>query len=114
MYYTLYTIYYILQGPATRRPHHCPNASWKPMPFYEHVHVYTLSYKLKFSRMAFASRPITRVGLSATGSQWHLILVETGLQRSTKLCPPRSAPSCAPSCAPSGAPSGAPSEPQNV
>ena len=49
--------------------------SWKPMPFYEHVYVHNLSYKLKFSRMAFASRPIMLVGLSATGSHWHLSFV---------------------------------------
>ena len=45
------------------------------MPFYEHVYVYNLSYKLKLSIMAFASRPNMLVGLSATGSQWHLSFV---------------------------------------
>ena len=45
------------------------------MPFYEHVYVYNLSYTLKLSIMAFASRPEMLVGLSATGSQWHLSFV---------------------------------------
>ena len=45
------------------------------MPSYGHVYVYNLSYKLKLSIMAFASRPNMLVGLSATGSQWHLSFV---------------------------------------
>ena len=49
--------------------------SWKPMPFYYHVAVYTLSHKLKFSSFAVASMPRILVGLIKTGSEWHLSII---------------------------------------
>ena len=86
--------------------------SWTPMPLYEHVYAYNLSYKLEFSRMAFASRPIMLLGLSATGSQWHLScqnrpteIYQAVPQVCPKLCPklcpkwcPKWCPKCAPKC----------------